>query len=56
LRNLFPEPHFVLYRNKQEGSYVKDGWENKLHAEVCNGSMTLSAARKIMAKGLWING
>lgn len=51
IKNLWPEP-----RSGEFGSYSKDGWENKLKREVCNGTLKLAAARKIMAKGTWING
>lgn len=51
LKNLWPEPHGGPF-----GSYKKDGWENKLRAEVCNGTMKLAKARSMMVKGTWING
>lgn len=51
IKNLWPEPH-----EGTNGSYKKDGWENKLKAEVCSGAMKLREARRIMSKGLWVNG
>lgn len=53
-RNLWPEPHSALVTSSngtvtaQEGAYMKDAVENKLKRLVCNGSMSLSAARTIM--------
>jgi hypothetical protein len=43
-RNLWPEPHAA----GASGSFVKDGVENKLRAEVCAGRMKLAAARRLI--------
>jgi hypothetical protein len=48
LKNLFPEPHHVRIGNFDQGSFMKDKTENKLHYMVCHGQMKLWSARKIM--------
>lgn len=48
LRNLFPEPHHVKVTAGDEGSYAKDGVENRLNHLVCVGKMKLAVARRIM--------
>lgn len=55
-KNLWPEPHNIVFNGKQEGSYLKDGLENSLRSQVCNGTMKLSAARQEMRSGSWIGG
>jgi hypothetical protein len=46
-RNLWPEPHAAT---NSRGSYTKDRQENTLRVRICNGSLTLQAARaKILA-------
>jgi hypothetical protein len=40
--NLFPEP-----RNVRLGSYVKDQLENKIHALVCSGKITLKVGQSV---------
>ncbi len=41
VQNLWAEPHNGTY-----GSFVKDGFENHLHSQVCNGAMTLAEAQR----------
>jgi hypothetical protein len=41
--NLWPEPW-----NGVDGAYGKDKAENRLHAEVCSGAMTLDEARRLI--------
>jgi hypothetical protein len=48
LHNLWPEPHHATFGGKQVGSFVKDGAENRLKHEVCNGTITLARARTII--------
>jgi uncharacterized membrane protein YgcG len=38
--NLWPEPYFGT-----NNAHDKDYWENELHRQVCNGSITLAAAQ-----------
>jgi hypothetical protein len=47
-RNLWPEPHHVTFAGKSVGSYVKDGVENRLKDEVCDGALTLARAQTII--------
>lgn len=54
-RNMFDEPHHVMLNGNDEGSFMKDKVENKLHALVCSGKMKLWEARKIMRTD-WRNG
>lgn len=44
LANLWPEP-----ANPTPGFHQKDEWENELHDRVCNGTMALEEAQRIMA-------
>ncbi len=46
--NLWPEPY-----NVTEGARVKDGLENKLHALVCAGSISLATAQTAIATNWW---
>ena len=49
-KNLWPEPHDArLPDGTQAGSYAKDGFENELHARVCDGSISLAAAQREFA-------
>jgi hypothetical protein len=41
VHNLWAEPHYGLYN-----SYNKDGFENYLHKQICNGLMNLTEAQK----------
>jgi hypothetical protein len=43
-RNLWPEPRYGAYP-----ASVKDGVENRLHTEVCAGSLTLAEAQRRIA-------
>lgn len=47
-RNLWPEPHTVPTAQGDQGSYTKDGRENRMRALVCAHVLTLRAARHIM--------
>ena len=47
--NLWPEPY-----NAPEGARVKDVVENKLHALVCGGTITLATAQRAIASNWWI--
>jgi hypothetical protein len=47
--NLWPEPY-----NAPEGARVKDVVENKLHALVCGGTISLATARRAIASNWWI--
>jgi len=44
VKNLWPEPYFSMFN-----AHVKDKFENYLHKQVCNGSMSLSEAQKEIA-------
>jgi hypothetical protein len=46
--NLWPEPYATA-----EGARVKDRVENKLHALVCNHSITLATAQHAIARNWW---
>jgi hypothetical protein len=48
IRNLWPEPYHVT-----DGAYSKDKIENKLHALVCAGSLSLGTARHAIATN-WV--
>lgn len=41
--NLWPEPYFGA-----DNAHDKDYWENELHRQVCNGSITLSRAQYLI--------
>ena len=47
--NLWPEPY-----NAPEGARVKDHVENKLHALVCAGTISLATAQRAIATNWWI--
>jgi hypothetical protein len=47
--NLWPEPY-----NTAEGARVKDQVENKLHALVCSGTISLQTAQTAIASNWWI--
>ena len=47
--NLWPEPHSAIWQHHQEGSFVKDKVENRLHREVCAGKISLAAAQTVIA-------
>jgi len=47
--NLWPEPY-----NGPEGARVKDQVENRLHALVCAGTITLATAQRAIATNWWI--
>jgi hypothetical protein len=47
--NLWPEPY-----GSPEGARVKDQVENKLHALVCGGTITLATAQRAIATNWWI--
>lgn len=47
-QNLWPEPY-----NTAEGARVKDVVENKLHALVCSGAITLVTAQHAIATNWW---
>jgi hypothetical protein len=50
VENLWPEPHDArLPDGTQAGSPAKDGLENYLHRQVCNGSITLASAQRAFA-------
>lgn len=46
--NLWPEPYA-----SPDGARVKDQLENKLHALVCSGAMTLTVAQTAIATNWW---
>jgi Protein of unknown function (DUF3761) len=46
--NLWPEPY-----NAPEGARVKDQVENKLHALICGGTITLATAQRAIASNWW---
>ena len=48
-KNLWPEPYAA-----REGARVKDRIENKLHALVCAGALTLHAAQHAIATNWWL--
>jgi hypothetical protein len=56
VKNLWPQLYSVTVGGKQAGAFVKDLLEDKLNREVCDGKTTLSAARRIMRTGGWVNG
>jgi hypothetical protein len=45
IRNLWPESHY-----RPSFSYRKDGLENSLNAEVCNGTISLATAQRRIVK------
>jgi hypothetical protein len=47
--NLWPEPY-----NAPEGARVKDQVENKLHALVCSGTISLATAQRAIATNWWV--
>lgn len=47
--NLWPEPY-----NAPEGARVKDRVENKLHALVCSGTISLATAQRAIATNWWV--
>lgn len=48
-KNLWAEPHYGTFN-----SYAKDGFENYLHGQVCNGIMTLAQAQTVIATN-WVS-
>jgi Protein of unknown function (DUF3761) len=46
--NLWPEPYAAT-----DGARVKDTLENKLHALVCSGSLSLAVAQRAVARNWW---
>jgi hypothetical protein len=48
ISNLWPEAHDIA-----NGSFIKDGLENHLHAEVCNGDISLTQAQREIS-GDWM--
>lgn len=46
IRNLWPEPRYVLFNGLENGSYAKDKMENNMHRLVCAGKVKLWLARK----------
>jgi hypothetical protein len=46
--NLFPEA-----ATTRPGSHEKDRLENRLHAEVCSGTITLRRAQRLIARN-WV--
>jgi hypothetical protein len=51
IRNLWPESH----RTSPWNAHVKDALENELHRRVCNGTLDLSKAQRIIAQN-WVMG
>jgi hypothetical protein len=52
ISNFWDEPHQLTGPDGgPAGSFVKDGYENWLHGEVCRGSMTLADARGRIVRG-----
>jgi hypothetical protein len=47
--NLWPEPY-----NAPEGARVTDQVENKLHALVCSGTITLATEQRAIASNWWV--
>lgn len=47
-RNLWPEPYLA-----KEGAWAKDKLENRLHALVCDGTITLRTAQRAIAGNWW---
>jgi len=50
VKNLWPEPRLTSWN-----AVMKDQLENKMHALVCSGSITLAAAQKVFLTN-WISG
>ena len=50
MQNLWPEPRKIAW-----GATKKDRLENKLHALVCSGQLSLRAAQKVFETN-WISG
>jgi hypothetical protein len=48
VNNLWPEPYDI-----QENAHIKDAFENYLHRQVCNGSISLSDAQSELSQD-WI--
>lgn len=46
--NLWPEPYAAT-----DGARVKDSLENKLHADVCSGTLSLATARRAIDSNWW---
>jgi hypothetical protein len=44
VKNLWPEPYLTEFN-----AHTKDKFENYLHKQICNGSMSLSDAQKQIA-------
>jgi len=44
VKNLWPEPYLTEFN-----AHIKDKFENYLHKQICNGSMSLSQAQKQIA-------
>jgi hypothetical protein len=44
VKNLWPEPYFTKFN-----AHIKDKFENYLHKQICNGSMSLSEAQTQIA-------
>ena len=44
VKNLWPEPYFTEFN-----AHIKDKFENYLHKQICNGSMSLSEAQTQIA-------
>jgi len=54
--NLWPEPHTAVGPDGQpSGSFVKDGYVNYHHRQICAGVVTLAAAQRAIA-GDWYAG
>lgn len=53
IKNIFPEPWHLKVRGLDEGAKIKDDLENKLHALVCSGKITLKQAQSEIAKD-WV--
>jgi hypothetical protein len=50
--NFWDEPHTLSGPDGQPaGSFVKDGYENWLHAQVCGGRLSLAAAQRRVLAG-----
>lgn len=47
--NLWPELHHVIIDGREEGSFVKDTLEDRLHSLVCDGKVSLVAAQTAIA-------
>lgn len=51
-KNLFPEPYFLVIGGRQMGAHEKDKLEDRLHALICSGKITLQQGQDAI-RGDW---